>query len=333
MFALSARMGVSPWYWWADVAPVRQKTISIKIEDYTSRSPSVKYRGIFLNDEDWGLQPWAAKTFEPETGDIGPKTYAKIFELLLRLKANTIWPAMHPSTKAFYTIPGNKEVAAEYQIFVGTSHAEPMLRNNVGEWDKKKFGDYDYSTNRNVVKNYWQERIEELGPDDKYIVTLGMRGIHDSGMQGNYTKEEKVAMLETIISDQRKMLENVLKKDVKSIPQAFVPYKEVLEIYSDGARIPADVTLVWPDDNHGYIRQLSNAEERKRSGGAGGASGGKESGFIREGVQGHLCEGMCQGQAERGGEHSSAHEPECMRPSCARQSHEHAFFGVAVSSR
>lgn len=269
VFALSSRMGVSPWYWWSDVAPVKRERISIDIKDYTSSPPSVRYRGIFLNDEDWGLQPWAAKTFEPETADIGPKTYGKIFELLLRLKANTVWPAMHPSTKAFYTIPGNQEMAAKYQIFVGTSHAEPMLRNNVGEWDKKRFGDYDYSTNRDVVKNYWQERIEALSPEDKYIVTLGMRGIHDSGMQGNYTKAQKVDMLETIISDQRKMLENVLKKDVRKIPQAFVPYKEVLEIYSDGAKVPEDVTLVWPDDNHGYIRQLSNEEERKRSGGAG----------------------------------------------------------------
>jgi hypothetical protein len=269
VFALSARMGISPWYWWADVVPIKRKSISIHIEDFTSSSPSVKYRGIFLNDEDWGLQPWAAKTFEPETGDIGPKTYEKIFELLLRLKANTIWPAMHPSTKAFYTIPGNKEMAAKYQIFIGTSHAEPMLRNNVGEWNRKQFGHYDYSTNRDVVKNYWQERIKQLSPEDKYIVTMGMRGIHDSGMQGNYTKEEKVNMLETIISDQRKMLEDVLKKDVRKIPQAFVPYKEVLEIYSDGAKIPEDVTLVWPDDNHGYIRQLSNAKERTRLGGAG----------------------------------------------------------------
>lgn len=269
LMELSRMIGISPWCWWADVTPEKKESIKLPPDLYITDAPKVKYRGIFLNDEDWGLQPWAAKTFEPETGDIGPKTYEKIFELLLRLRANTIWPAMHPSTKAFYTIPGNKEMAAKYQIFVGTSHAEPMLRNNVGEWDRKRFGAYDYSTNRDEVKNYWQERIEELSLEDKYIVTLGMRGIHDSGMQGDYTKEKKVDMLETIISDQRKMLENVLRKDVSKVPQAFVPYKEVLEIYSDGAEIPEDVTLVWPDDNHGYIRQLSNAEERKRSGGAG----------------------------------------------------------------
>ncbi|HYC83600.1 MAG TPA: glycosyl hydrolase 115 family protein [Chryseosolibacter sp.] len=269
LMELSRRIGVSPWRWWADVTPGKKRSIELPVDLFIQEGPKVKYRGIFLNDEDWGLQPWAAKTFEPETGDIGPKTYAKIFELLLRLKANTIWPAMHPSTKAFYTIPGNKEMAAKYQIFIGTSHAEPMLRNNVGEWDRKTFGEFDYSTNREVVKNYWQKRIEALAPEDKYIVTLGMRGIHDSGMQGNFTPEQKVEMLETIISDQRKMLTNVLKKNITDIPQAFIPYKEVLEIYSDGARIPEDVTLVWADDNHGYIRQVSNMEERKRSGGAG----------------------------------------------------------------
>lgn len=269
LIEISRMIGVSPWVWWADVPPAKQDLFEIPEGLLIQNAPKVKFRGIFLNDEDWGLQPWAAKTFEPETGDIGPKTYEKIFQLLLRLKANTIWPAMHPSTKAFYTIPGNQEMAAKYQVFIGTSHAEPMLRNNVGEWDHEKYGKYDYSTNSEVVKKYWRERIEALKPEDKYIVTLGMRGIHDSGMQGNFTKEEKVEMLETIIRDQRKMLEDVLKKDVTKIPQAFVPYKEVLEIYSDGAKVPDDVTLVWPDDNHGYIRQLSNAEERKRSGGGG----------------------------------------------------------------
>jgi len=269
LLKLSRMIGVSPWVWWADVVPEKKELFEISEELSFRDAPKVKFRGIFLNDEDWGLQPWAANTFEPETGDIGPKTYEKIFQLLLRLRANAIWPAMHPSTKAFYSIAGNKEMAAKYQIFVGTSHAEPMLRNNVGEWDHEKYGDYNYATNSDVVKQYWQERIDELDEEDRYIVTLGMRGIHDSGMQGNFTSEEKVDMLETIISDQREMLQKTLKKEVAAIPQAFVPYKEVLEIYSEGAKVPEDVTLVWPDDNHGYIRQLSNADERERPGGAG----------------------------------------------------------------
>lgn len=269
LMELSRMIGVSPWVWWADVQPEKHKIISLPNDLDLTDAPKVKFRGIFLNDEDWGLQPWAAKNFEPETGDIGSKTYEKIFELLLRLKANTIWPAMHPCTQAFYTIPGNKEMAAKYQIFIGTSHAEPMLRNNVDEWNTKLFGKYNYSVNSDNIKNYWQKRIEELSSEDKYIVTLGMRGIHDSGMQGNYTPGQKVNLLETIISDQREMLENVLKKDIGDIPQTFVPYKEVLEIYKEGAQVPDDVTLIWPDDNHGYIRQLSDIDERKRAGGAG----------------------------------------------------------------
>ncbi|MDX8339378.1 glycosyl hydrolase 115 family protein [Draconibacterium sp. IB214405] len=269
LMELCKMIGVSPWYWWNDVHPEKKETITLPNNLLIEDAPKVKFRGIFLNDEDWGLHPWAAKTFEPETGDIGPKTYEKIFELLLRLKANAIWPAMHPCTKSFYTIPGNKEMAAKYQIVVGTSHAEPMLRSNVREWDHDQYGEYDYSINSTVVKEYWRGRIEELKPEDKYIVTLGMRGIHDSGMRGSLTKEGKVDMLETIITDQREMLNDVLKKEITAIPQAFVPYKEVLEIYKNGAQIPDDVTLIWPDDNHGYIRQLSNEEERRRSGGAG----------------------------------------------------------------
>src|SRR4029078_9619534 len=144
VFTLSQNIGISPWYWWADVPVMQQKELIINQPDFISKTPAVKYRGIFINDEDWGLQPWAAKTFEPETNDIGPKTYAKVFELLLRLKANLIWPAMHPSTKAFFYYPGNKKAAEDYYIVVGSSHAEPMLRNNVGEWDEKTMVPFNY---------------------------------------------------------------------------------------------------------------------------------------------------------------------------------------------
>src|SRR6185295_638458 len=146
VFTLSEKIGVSPWYWWADVPVPPQKTLTIHQPELISLDPSVKYRGIFINDEDWGLQPWAAKTFEPETGDIGPKTYAKVFELLLRLKANLIWPAMHPSTKAFFYYPQNKKVAEDYSIIIGTSHAEPMMRNNVDEWNEKTMGEFNFLT-------------------------------------------------------------------------------------------------------------------------------------------------------------------------------------------
>jgi hypothetical protein len=268
VFDLSARLGVSPWYWWADVTPTKRTTLSIAIKDYTSAPPSVKYRGIFINDEDWGLQPWAAKTFEPETGDIGPKTYAKIFELLLRLKANMIWPAMHPSTKAFFHYPGNIETAENYQIIIGSSHAEPMLRNNVGEWDVKTMGRFNYFTNKERIYRYWEDRLKESSGINA-IYTLGMRGIHDGQMEGIQDLKQAVPVVDTIIHDEREMIAKYINRDVTAVPQVLTPYKEVLDIYNYGLKVPDDVTLVWPDDNYGYISRLNNEVEQERSGRAG----------------------------------------------------------------
>ncbi|MCF2443348.1 glycosyl hydrolase 115 family protein [Dyadobacter sp. CY345] len=268
IFSISEKIGVTPWYWWADATPKMQKSLSINIENFTSKIPSVKFRGIFINDEDWGLQPWAAKTFEPETKDIGPKTYAKVFELLLRLKANLIWPAMHPSTKAFYHYPGNIKAAEDYQIVVGSSHAEPMLRNNVSEWNEKSMGPFNYLTNRQKVNDYWESRIKESSKVNG-IYTTGMRGIHDGEIQGVKTMKETVPLLDTIIGEQRSMLKKYVNKDITKVAQVFTPYKEVLEIYDAGLKVPDDITLVWPDDNYGYIQRLSNRDENKRSGGSG----------------------------------------------------------------
>lgn len=268
IFAVSEAIGVSPWYWWADVAPAHREALVVSPVTYTSKPPSVKYRGIFINDEDWGLQPWAGKTFEPETKDIGPKTYAKIFELLLRLKANFCWPAMHPSTKAFNIYPENKVVADDYGIVMGSSHCEPMLRNNVSEWGQAKAASYNYVTNRDGVLDYWRKRVEENGKFEN-VYTLGMRGIHDSDMAGGGTRDERVARLNAIMTDQRKMLAELVNPKVSEIPQIFCPYKEVLTLYQAGAVPPEDVTLVWADDSHGYIRQLATPEEQKRSGGFG----------------------------------------------------------------
>ncbi len=268
VFEISERIGVSPWYWWADVPVENKEKVTLSNLPYISESPSVKYRGIFLNDEDWGLQPWAEKTFEPGTGDIGPKTYAKIFELLLRLKANYIWPAMHPSTKAFFHYPGNPEMAKAYQIVVGTSHAEPMLRNNVDEWDHHEMGNFNYQTNKDQVYSYWKERVKE-SKGLNAIYTVGMRGIHDSGMEGVESYDQAAEILENVIADQRGLIGEYISKDVEEIPQAFTAYKEVLDIYDSGLDLPEDITMIWPDDNYGYIRRLSNAEERKREGGAG----------------------------------------------------------------
>ncbi|QOG00581.1 glycosyl hydrolase 115 family protein [Flavobacterium sp. MDT1-60] len=271
IFEIAERLGISPWKWWADVHPLKKEKVALQLpRKGIISAPSVQYRGIFLNDEDWALQPWAAKTFEPETGDIGPKTYEKIFQLLLRLKANTIWSAMHPSTKGFFTLPGNKEMAQKYHIIIGSSHAEPMLRNNVDEWKPKIYGEYNYFTNKTQVDKYWQDRLDELkSAQNETIMTVGMRGVHDSKMEGAKDLAASIEMVEKIIVNQREMLSNTFKKRLSAIPQAFVPYKEVLELYDNGLKVPDDITLVWPDDNYGYIRRLSNEEEQKRTGGSG----------------------------------------------------------------
>lgn len=273
LMELSQMVGVSPWYWWADVRPGKKEVIefpeTLAIED----APKVKFRGIFLNDEDWGLKPWASQTFEPETGDIGPKTYEKIFELLLRLKSNAIWPAMHDCTRAFFTYPGNIKMADKYGIWMGSSHCEPMLRNNVDEWHRWNpstgtRGAWNFDENPAQLKEYWTQRIDTTSKYDG-IYTVGMRGIHDGDMPGGKDLNDKVRILHNVFKAQRNILHQVTGKDVTTIPQIFCPYKEVLNIYQAGAKVPDDVTIMWADDNNGYIRQLSNTEERKRSGGAG----------------------------------------------------------------
>jgi len=267
-FDLSKKMGVSPWYWWADVPVEKRIPLSVSSQDTFSVSPSVKFRGIFLNDEGWGLEPWASKTFEPSAGNMGPKTYAKIFELLLRLKANMVWPGMHPNTEPFFQVTGNLETAREWEIVVGTSHAEPMLRNNVGEWDHETMGDFNYQTNATSVYNYWEQRVKE-SQGVNAIYTVGMRGVHDSGMEGFDSMDEKVRALGKVISDQRGLLGKYIHEDMPEVPQSFTPYKEVLEIYENGLDVPEDITITWPDDNHGYIRRFSDEVEQRRSGGAG----------------------------------------------------------------
>jgi len=274
IFHLSRLMGISPLVWWADVLPEKKQELFIS-GNYTSAAPSIQYRGIFINDEDWGLQPWAAKNMDTDIKDIGPKTYAKVFELLLRLKANYIWPAMHPCTKAFYYYKQNPKVADDYAIVVGGSHCEPMLRNNVCEWAetyeeeyKKKPGEWRYDLNKDEIYKYWDDRIKE-SVNYESVFTVGMRGVHDGSMPGPKDPDEKVKLLEKVITDQRLILQNNFKKSPEALPQIFVPYKEVLSLYRRGMKLPDDVTIIWPDDNYGYIRQLPNEEEQKRSGGHG----------------------------------------------------------------
>lgn len=267
VYELAEAMGVSPWTWWADVPPHKSSEIWIEAGTQRFGPPSVKYRGIFINDEDWGLHPWAKYTFDPELGDIGPKTYEKVFELMLRLKANTIWPAMHEVTKAFNLYPENKTLADDYAIVMGSSHAEPMLRNNVTEWTAPKTH-FNFATHPEEVTEYWDQRVVENGKFEN-IYTLGMRGIHDSGMRGASTMQDKVDALSRIFDAQRSVLAKRVTSDLETVPQAFTPYKEVLDIYRAGLDVPDEVILVWPDDNHGYIRYLPDEAERLRSGGSG----------------------------------------------------------------
>lgn len=269
-FTVSERMGVSPFFWWTDVPVPSHDKVSVKA-DYVSESPTVKYRGIFINDEDWGLTPWASKNYEKELGNVGPNTYAAVCELILRLKGNMLAPAMHTCTDAFYKNPDNKVAADAYGIMITTSHCEPLLFNNASpwEWERRRDGEWNYATNKDVIYGKLDARVREAAPYDN-IYTLAMRGLHDEGMRGDFTPQERVKVLRNAIMDQREIISNHVKgKSLTEIPQIFVPYKEALTIYNDGLEVPDDVTLVWPDDNYGYIKRLSNEQEQKRSGHSG----------------------------------------------------------------
>ncbi|MBQ7662219.1 MAG: glycosyl hydrolase 115 family protein [Prevotella sp.] len=270
LLELSRMAGVSPWVWWGDVVPEKKSRLELPSDFLMEHTPSVAYRGIFINDEDWSLRNWAWKHYENNGvfGRMGPKTYKAIFQLMLRLRANTIWPGMHTGTPGFFTIPGNKEMADSCGILIGTSHCEPLLRNNVAEWDHNQRGQYNYITNREQVQQYWIERLKEVKGSEEFF-TIGMRGIHDGSMEGVKTKKEKLEGLQQVIDDQRELIKKYYSKDVEKVPQVFIPYKEVLEILESGLKVPDDVTLMWCDDNYGYMTRLSDAEQQKRSGGGG----------------------------------------------------------------
>ena len=271
LFELSRQMGVSPYVWWADVIPTKKKALYVNGNKMVSKEPSVKYRGIFINDEDWGLQPWAAKGLDKQYNNIGPNTYARVMELLLRLRANTLWPAMHLCSEAFWANKDNLPVARKYDIMLGSSHCEQMLRDNEWEWRHAPWNgtneDWNYVTNTKKIQDYWEERVKEsVGYDGMY--TLGMRGVHDWGISGYPSTGDKVRGLTDIINFQRNLLSKYFD-DVTKVPQLFIPYKEVLDAYNAGLKVPEDVTLCWVDDNHGYIRQLPKPAEQARSGGNG----------------------------------------------------------------
>ncbi len=276
VFELSRMIGVSPLVWWADVTPKKRQELYITQGNSIFGPPSVQYRGLFINDEDWGMKPWAAQNMDTDIKDIGPRTYEKVFELILRLKSNYIWPAMHDCTKAFWYYKENPELARKYHIVLGSAHCEQMLRNNVDEWTnnfKLEYpgvtrGEWNWATNRNQITRYWADRVQE-SKDHDAIYTLGMRGIHDSGMPGYSNDNDKKNALKDIINVQRSMFQTYQGRPANEVPQIFCPYKEALTLYRLGIDLADDVTLLWSDDNYGYIRQLSNPQEQLRSGAGG----------------------------------------------------------------
>ncbi len=270
LMEFSRMIGVSPWEWWADCSPQPRKDFVLEADFKLFREPSVAYRGIFINDEDFAFVPWVTRTLEPTDipGRIGPQTHAKIFELLLRLRANTFWPAMHGSSVPFFLTEGNREVARQYGIYIGTSHCEPMASNANGEWRVRGEGEYNFISNRERVLDFWRDRVSSV-KDQEIIYTLGMRGIHDGPMSGADTPEAQKAALAEVLAAQRSMLSAEVNPDLTRIPQVFIPYKEVLDAYEAGLEVPEDVTLMWCDDNYGYIRHFPTEQERSRPGGNG----------------------------------------------------------------
>jgi hypothetical protein len=278
IYDLSEKIGISPWYYWADVAPEKKTALYIKAGRYT-QSPSVKYRGIFLNDENPDLTRWVAEKF----GNVKPGTnppmpngvanynhqfYAKVFELILRLKGNYLWPAMW--NNAFNEDdPENPRLADEYGIVMGTSHQEPMLRAQK-EWDRRyqrTIGSWNYTKYPDTLQRFWRKGIQR-NKNYESILTIGLRGANDTEMAPGGPEANKT-LLENIVDVERKIIAQEINPDVTKVPQLWCLYKEVQDYYNAGMRVPDDVTLLWAEDNWGNVRRLPTPEERKRSGGAG----------------------------------------------------------------
>ena len=277
IYDISEKIGVSPWYWWADVPVRHQDQLFVKMGTY-SEGPSVKYRGIFLNDEAPALSNWVKEKF----GEVSPNEnppirrgvsnynhefYARIFELLLRIKANYLWPAMW--SNAFNEDDAeNPRLADEYGIVMGTSHQEPMLRAQQ-EWDRRysrTIGSWDYSKHPAVMEEFWTEGIRR-NKNYESIITMGLRGANDTQMKGEMSTN--IAMVEGIIQTQQKILSKEMDRPLSEIPQTWCLYKEINDYYNKGMKVPDDITLLWSDDNWGNIRRLPNEQERLRKGGAG----------------------------------------------------------------
>jgi hypothetical protein len=280
IYDLCEQIGVSPWYWWADVPVRHRNALFVRPGKYQQGEPSVKYRGIFLNDESPDLTGWVAEKFgyvpvstnppvPANVANYNSKFYSRLFELILRLKGNYLWPAMW--NNAFNEDdPENPRLADEYGIVMGTSHQEPMLRAQK-EWDRryrKTIGNWNYFKNPDVLQEFWREGIRR-NKNYESILTIGLRGADDTPMIPGGTVAQSRALLEEIVGVQRKMIAEEINPEVARVPQLWCLYKEVQEYYKEGLRVPDDVTLLWADDNWGNIRRLPTDAERKRAGGAG----------------------------------------------------------------
>lgn len=258
VFDLVEKMGVSPWHFWADVPVRKADTLYVRGDLRLQDAPVVQYRGIFLNNEAPALTNWVHANF----GQYNHEFYSHVFDLLQRLKANYLWPAMW--SNAFnYDDPLNMVVAHEYGIVMGTSHHEPMMRADK-EWDIYGQGPWQYSTNAENLNRFWRGGVERNKPYDS-LITLGMRGREDTAM----SEGENIALLESIIDAQRQIIDDTFDQPVEEVPQVWTLYKEVQGFYERGMRVPDDVILLWTNDNRGNIRRLPSPEERKRPGGAG----------------------------------------------------------------
>lgn len=257
VFDVSQQIGVSPWYWWADVPVKKKQTLYLKTNTIKTDAPSVKYRGIFINDEAPALSNWSKMTF----GGFNHNFYEKVFELILRLKGNYLWPAMWGN--AFYDDDSlNIKSADEYGIVIGTSHHEPLMRAH-DEWRRYGKGKWNYDSNEVRLKEFWRGGMAR-GTNEK-IVSIGMRGDGDEPM----SRQTATALLERIVKDQRAIIEQVTKKPASETPQLWALYKEVQDYYDKGMRVPDDVTLLLCDDNWGNIRKLPKLDEKPRKGGYG----------------------------------------------------------------
>ncbi|NJM26986.1 MAG: glycosyl hydrolase, partial [Bacteroidia bacterium] len=258
VYEISKQIGVSPWYWWADVPPEKSGTLYVNPGRYTQGEPGVKYRGIFLNDEEPALGRWAVEKY----GGFNHQFYEKLFELLLRLKGNYLWPAMWWASFNSDD-PLNPKIADEYGVVIGTTHHEPMNRAHA-EWKTFKGGAWNYETNERRLREFWTQGIERMR-NYETIVSLAMRGDGDMAM----TPDTNIALLQRIVKDQREIIAQVTGKDITQTPQLWALYKEVQDYYDKGMRVPDDVTLLLCDDNWGNIRKLPKLAEPPRAGGYG----------------------------------------------------------------